>query len=472
MSAVDPKRDDSANPGQPPAPTNHPPALFFIFGGELAERFSYYGMRVILFKYLIDGLNMPRGQANEWQSLFKMACYLLPLLGGWLADRYLGKYWTIVGFSVPYVIGQLLIGIPNETTLLIALGLLAMGSGVIKPNISALLGQTYDQKRPGDQPLRASAFLWFYFAVNIGATISMILLPIIRDNYGYQVAFLFPAGFMAAALALFALGKKNYAKETVGPAPPLTAEEKAEQRKVLTRLFGVFALVVFFWVAYEHNDNLWVAFAEDSIQLQLPGWLGGKTLAPDQFQFINGLGVLILIVFFQWFFKKIDPTGTRYPPTTKVLVGFLFTATAPGLLAVAAYTANGGEKVSMLWIIGAYVLLTLGEVLLYGTMLDLSYAYAPPRMKGFITACFLVTNAIANTINSQFGKMYLGKLDEGEAVTKTMSLGAEVLKKDGGSAFRFYPEIFFGIDAALCVGAAVAFFFVARQFNRGNAKAT
>lgn len=451
----------------PPAATSagHPPALYFIFGGELAERFSYYGMRVILFKYLIDGIGLPRGQATEWQSLFKTACYLLPLLGGYLADRFLGKYWTIVGFSIPYVAGQLLIGISNQYTLLLALALLAMGSGVIKPNISALLGQTYDQQRSGNQPLRASAFLWFYFSVNIGATISMILLPILRDAFGYQVAFLFPAGFMAAALALFATGKKHYAVETVGPAPPLSPAEKAEQRKVITRLFGVFALVVFFWVAYEHNDNLWVAFAEDNIQLQLPSWLGGKSIPPDGFQWINGMGVLILIVFFQWFWKQVDPTGTRFPQTSKVLVGFIFTGAAPGLLAMAAWQ-GGGAKVSMLWIVGAYVVLTLGEVLLYGTMLDLSYAYAPARMKGFITACFLVTNAIANTINSQFGKMYLGKLDDGESIAQTVSSGANVLTKDGATVFRFYPEVFFGIDAALCLFAAVVFFFVARQFNK------
>lgn len=458
-------------PSVPPAATGHPRGLLFFFWGEFAERFSYYGMRVILFKYLIDELNMPRGQATEWQSLFKMACYFLPLLGGYLADRFIGKYWTIVGFSVPYVIGQLLIGIPNKVTLVLALSLLAMGSGVIKPNISALLGQTYDQQRPGNKVLRGNAFLWFYFAVNIGATISMVSLPILRDNFGYQVAFLFPAGFMALALVLFALGKKHYATETVGPAPPMSAEEKAEQRKVLVKLLGVFALVVFFWVVYEHNDNLWVAFAEDSIQRTLPDWLGGKTLAPDSFQWINGLGVLILVGFFQWFWKKVDPTGTRVPQTTKILVGFLFTGAAPGLLALAASQAGDGSKVSMLWIIAAYAFLTLGEVLLYGTMLDLSYAYAPTRIKGFVTGCFLVTNGIANLVNSQYGKMYLGKLDEGESVTQTLGYGANVLMPGGHTAFRFRPDVFFAIDAGICVAAAIVFFFVARQFNRANAAA-
>ncbi|HSQ57744.1 MAG TPA: hypothetical protein VLM40_18625, partial [Gemmata sp.] len=100
-----------------------------------------------------------------------------------------------------------------------------------------------------------------------------------------------------------------------------------------------------------------------------------------------------------------------------------------------------GAKVSMWWIVVAYIVLTLGEVLLYGTMLDLSYAHAPTRMKGFVTACFLVTNALGNLINSQYAKTY---------------------------NTRMSPEMFFTIDAAICAVAAVLFFFVARKFNRSN----
>src|ERR1700729_3831724 len=83
-------------------PTGHPPAFWFFFWGEFAERSSYYGMRAILPLYLTTQLKMPDDKASEWYYTFKMACYFLPLLGGFLADRFLGKYWTIVGFSVPY----------------------------------------------------------------------------------------------------------------------------------------------------------------------------------------------------------------------------------------------------------------------------------------------------------------------------------------------------------------------------------
>jgi POT family proton-dependent oligopeptide transporter len=419
-------------------------------------------------------LLIPDDKASELYYYFKMACYFLPLLGGFLADRFFGKYWTIVGFSVPYVLGQLLIGQESQTTVVIALVLCAMGSGVIKPNISALMGLTYDQQRPGNEPLRARAFMWFYFAVNVGALLSMLGLPIVRNHYGYRVAFLIPAVFMAVALVIFAIGKKHYAIEKIGPAPPKTPEEKAEQWRTLVGLFGVFFLMVFFWLIYEHNDTQWVFFAREHINLQMPDWVpnwlgGGEYVAPDQFQFINSLAVLVLIVFFQWFWKQVDPAGTRFPQTNKILIGFLFTAAAPAALALAARGASGGVTVPMMWIIGAYIILTIGEVLVYGTMLDLSYAYAPARMKGFITACFLVTNAIANLINSQYAKLYYSGLGEKESFVEGLDWGVRIATEKSGTVFRFYPEVFFTIDAAVGVAAAVAFFFVARRFNRGNA---
>lgn len=456
-----------------PQPTGHPPVLWFIFWGEFAERCCYYGMRAILALYMTTRIGLPDETATAWYSWFKSACYLLPLLGGFLADRFFGKYWTIVGFSVPYVVGQFLLafadqssemlGIANEAALIASLALLACGSGVIKPNISALLGLTYDQQRPGLTQLRALAFLWFYFSVNVGALISQLFLPMVRDEYGYRVAFLIPAVLMALALVVFAAGKKYYAVETVGPPPPMTPEQRAEQRKVLVRLFGVFALMVFFWVAYEHNDTLWVFFARDHMDRFLPGWLpswlgAGRELAPDQFQFVNAGMVLVLVPFSQWFWPKVDPTGTRFPHTTKIFLGFLFTASAPATMAVAGYLAGDG-RVTALWIVLAYILLTVGEVLVYGTGLDLSYAYAPKSMKGFVTACFLLTNSLGNMINSQFAPLYNTKKDLVVFWTKV-----------GESDLNAWQ--FFAVDTGVVLAAAVVFLFVGRQFNRGRGAST
>src|SRR3954462_3451228 len=177
----------------------HPIALWFIFWGEFAERASYYGMRAILPLYLVEVLHFSEQDGASAYSAFKMAVYFLPLVGGFLSDRYIGKYWGIVGFSVPYVMGHFILGIEHVPAMIIALTLLAIGSGVTKPNISALLGQTYDQQRPGQERLLSSAFRWFYFSINIGAFLSQATLPTLRDHFGYAVAFQFPAWLMMAA---------------------------------------------------------------------------------------------------------------------------------------------------------------------------------------------------------------------------------------------------------------------------------
>jgi POT family proton-dependent oligopeptide transporter len=461
MSSQDDTGAGSATPET--GKTSHPRAIWFFFWGEFAERSSYYGMRTILALYLTAALHFTDTQAGPIYSSFKMACYFLPLLGGYIADRWLGRYWTIVGFSVPYVLGQFLLSIPNQVALIIALVLLACGSGVIKPNISTLMGQTYDQQRPGQERLRSSAFLWFYLSVNIGALLSTFTMPLLRDEHGYSVAFQFPAWLMVIALTIFALGKPTYAVEKI-ERHELTPEERQLQRRTLKQLFGIFALVVIFWIGYEHNDNLWVFFTRDYVDRHVP--LLNMTIAPDQLQFLNALFVVILIPTFNFLFSRLDPQVKVFTPMRKVLAGFVLTAAAIGIMAVAGFLVQGhiqketvGDKivevatvkVSVLWPALAYIILTFGEVLLYGTMLELAYTAAPKSMKGFISACFLVTNAVANLINLGWTPFYGGSLtDAPEARGPLM------------------PGPYFGITALVTLGAAIAFLFIGKRFEQAQ----
>jgi dipeptide/tripeptide permease len=590
----------------------HPPAIWFFFWGEFAERSSYYGMRAILFLYMTTALHFSDTEASPIYAAFKMGCYLLPLLGGLLADRWFGRYWTIVGFSVPYVLGHFILGYSDPTILggviqglsperltfiahmllFISLALLAGGSGVIKPNISSLLGQTYDQKRPGQERLRTSAFLWFYLAINVGALISQIALPEIRERYimahldaetlakakaliaerkaeeivqlaspevvgrAYQLAFAFPTILMALSLGIFAAGKRTYADERAGRQEP-TAEERrqgieslififgiyglfacyfvfdqfalpqidkewrrvaqagaigftfiavvaliarsvllagrrtfavekhdgreltpGQQRlnlKTLAYLLAIFGLVVFFWFGYEHNDSLWIGFTRDYVDLRAPAvvrYLTDKeTIAPDQLQFLNALFVIILVPTFNAIFKYFDPDLKVFTSMRKILAGFVLTAAAIGIMALAGYLVQGhttmmpvgdtmkeicpeDDKVSVLWPAMAYIVLTFGEVLLYGTMLDLSYAAAPKSMKGYVTACFLLTNTLANFLNILWTPFYGGSLPDPVA-------------KRGPLA----PGPFFGLTAVITLIAALVFIYAGKQFERSRAEA-
>jgi dipeptide/tripeptide permease len=431
-----------------PAPTTHPPAFWFIFWGEFAERCSYYGMRAILPLYLTSILAFPATTAGPLYYWFKMAVYFLPLLGGYLADRFFGKYWTIVGFSVPYVLGHFVLGIESRVTLFFALCLLAMGSGVIKPNIPTLLGLTYDQDRPGQQRLLSSAFRWFYLAVNIGALISQFLMPILRNNYGYRLAFQFPAWLMVAALIAFASGKRHYAVETPGPAAT-NPEQRRQQWQTLGTLFGFFGLMVFFWFGYEHHDSLWVFFARDYVDRTIP-WVG-TVVAPDQIQFLNALFVTIFVPTLTALFRLADRDQRIFTPANRILIGFFVTASAIGLVSAAGFAAQGGLKVPLVWIAAAYIALTLGEVLVYATGLELSYTAAPKNMKSFVSACFLVTSTLGNFINIWFSRLYGGSLIDSPDQRGPL-----------------LPGPFFGLTTLIVLAAAIASYFVCRRLTRAS----
>ena len=166
MSASPVATESQEAPRQAPAPKSHPRATWFLVWGEFAERSSFYGMKVILILYMIDELHFEEGVASRWINLFKGVCYCLPIAGGLLADRYLGKFRTIILFSLPYILGHVIIGFESTPCLLVALALMAMGVGAIKPNLSTLMGMTYDQQQPGQTQLRSDAFAMFYVAIN------------------------------------------------------------------------------------------------------------------------------------------------------------------------------------------------------------------------------------------------------------------------------------------------------------------
>jgi dipeptide/tripeptide permease len=259
----------------------------------------------------------------------------------------------------------------------------------------------------------------------------------------------FLTGFAAAVIAV---GIKVYFMFT------------AEMRATLSRLFGVFGLIVLWWVAYEHNDTIWVYFARDymshaetafTLPDWLPSWLGGGTLfqpKADAYQFTNSLFVLVFIPLFNGIFRALDPDMRRTTPVRKILAGLIISAGASGVMMYAAQLTNGGTvKVSAWWMVLAYIILTAGEVLVYGTMLDLSYAAAPKNMKGFITACFLLTNTLGNFINSFLTHVYGGSLKD--APEERGPLG---------------PVGFFAMSAGIVLVAAVGFYFVGKRFERGS----
>jgi proton-dependent oligopeptide transporter, POT family len=458
----------SAAPANPQAvPTTHPRGFYFFFWGEFAERCTYYGVKTILLLYMINELHFEKGSASSIVSYFMAACFFLPLLGGYIADNFLGKYRTIIYFSIPYILAQIIIGYENVYCLFIALILIAMGSGVTKPNISTLMGLTYDQQRPGQLQLRSAAFAAFYVAINTGSFLSSFFMPMIRDEWGYRIAFLFPLVLMSIALVLFALGKPYYAVEKIERVR-LTPEERRQRRTVLRRLFGLFLLVVFFWAVLEQYTTIWTLFARDHLNLNMFDYaegtwqwnflamlrdklninLLGKQVAPDQFQCLNGLLIIILVPSITVFWGILARFGIRLRPTDKMFVGFILTIITPIILSVAGFRAAEVGRVSTLWLIIPYIVITAAEVCISVVGLELASSAAPNSMKSFVTGCWLMTIAGGQFIVGQLAPYYE------KAVTVF------------GWTIEFTPGVYFGCFAVAMVFVTAAFVVVARRFNR------
>jgi dipeptide/tripeptide permease len=311
-------------------------------------------------------------------SLFIAACYFFPLIGGWVADNFLGKYWTIVLFSVPYVVAQFIVGIENPIIVMSALVLLAMGSGVIKPNISTLMGLTYDQQRPGQTQLRSSAFSWFYMAINIGAFLSQSTMPWLRDKYDYQIAFMFPAGLMALALVIFALGKRFYGQETIVQlvtTPPadgetghktitgvpivkqyVTPEEKQNRRalrlQTLQRIGLLFLTVMFFWAIFDQSASTWIFFANTYMDCTL----FGVPVPPDAIQAFNALFIIGMVPLSVVIFKAFPIKATN-----KIALGFGLTALSMAIMSFSGFLAGASQKGTKLTFSDGFVVLPTSE---------------------------------------------------------------------------------------------------------------
>ena len=385
----------------------HPKGFWFIFWGELAERASYYGMKTLLLLYMIQRLEYTDANSASVVSLFTAFCYVLPIVGGYVADHWLGKFRTIIYFAIPYILGHIILGtFSTEAGLYTALLLLAGGSGSIKPNISTLMGLMYQKE--GKTHLMTQAFSWYYMAINIGAAITTFSLPFIRDRYGYSAAFMAPTILMVVSLAIFYLGKKYYPQEELKTVQRIvkTAAQKREERTALLRISGLFLLIVFFWSVFDQSYSTWTLFARDYMILDLRLFNWSLHVPPDAIQSLNPFLIVVMTPLFAWIWSKTDKDEThKLSSPRKMLFGFFLVILCMALMSLAGYLGIKA-KVSILWELGAYILITMAELCISVVGLQLAFEEAPERMKSMITGIWLFTVFLGDTLAALFSRIY------------------------------------------------------------------
>ena len=254
----------------PVASEEMPKGIPYIIGNEAAERFSFYGMKGILtifmtkYLFLLDesaGTPMDPSEAISRYHEFTSLVYLTPVLGAFLADTVLGKYRTILSLSIVYCLGHLALafmgagGMSAENWMLSGLYLIALGSGGIKPCVSAHVG---DQFGKTNGHLLSKVFGWFYISINVGAAASTLATPLLLEWYGPHWAFGIPGALMAIATVLFWMGRKVFVH--IPPRGKDFLKETFSFQGFLTisKLFVIFSFVAVFWALFDQTGASWV----------------------------------------------------------------------------------------------------------------------------------------------------------------------------------------------------------------------
>lgn len=518
---------------QAPAPAGRrakfPPGIPYIVGNEAAERFSFYGMRAILFVYMttlyLDFAPPERvseaarvaaeTRATEVVHLFNAGVYALPMIGAILADRLLGKYRVIFWISLIYCAGHAMLAVAgrSEWGMYLGLGLIAVGSGGIKPCVSANVGDQFTRE---NAHLVSSIYQIFYFSINFGSFFSTLLTPWLYHKYGPEVAFGVPGILMGVATLVFWLGRNQFVKAPPHPGGGLGAldfvnsvllflpfaifaffahghfesggleggalvaayfqylartywphfvlsaaaialwvylfrlrqrikedngfvavtlyaflnqnrrkpgegffsvardkfgEEAAEGPPAVLRIMLVFSMVSVFWALFDQHSSTWIKQAQSMnlvVSLPFAGAMFGENsgrlhLTASQIPALNPLFVMIVIPLLGFgVFGPLERRGLRISPLRKMTVGMFLASVSFVTVAILeiwiARAAAEGARVSILWQMIPYWIITVAEVLVSTTGLEFAYTQAPRAMKSTIMGFWLLCVTAGNLL--------------------------------------------------------------------------
>tara|TARA_Y100000590_G_C15734759_1_gene1018167 strand:- start:2096 stop:3424 length:1329 start_codon:yes stop_codon:yes gene_type:complete len=377
-----------------------PKGIPYIISNEAAERFSFYGMKAILVIYMTQYLYLTTGETNLSEEsakgyfhLFTSAVYFFPIFGALLSDVFFGKYKTIISLSLVYCLGHFVLAI-DQTKIGLALGLtfIAIGSGGIKPCVSAHLG---DQFSKSNSSLISKAYSWFYISINLGAFLSMLLTPYVLKNYSPSLAFGIPGFFMLLATILFWLGRFKFAHIKPSGKKVLDEIYKKKNIRMLLKLFTIFMFVSFFWCLFDQTGSSWILQAE-----KMDREIFGVELLSAQ---VLSANPIMILIFTPIFFKYLYPFLNNYlelNAMNKLKIGFFLTFLSFLLITIIQYSIDVGQNINIIWQLLAYAILTSAEIFISITCLEISYTYAPKKLKSITVSIFLLSISIGNLYTS------------------------------------------------------------------------
>lgn len=459
------------------AKQGHPKGLYLLFVTEMAERFSYYGMRAVFTLYMIAAL-FTMDAASEIYGYYTGLVYLTPLLGGYIADRYWGNRRSIVAGGLLMALGQFLMflsacfvqpaihepegmidpSIDNQLTIILMMGglfFLILGNGFFKPNISTMVGNLY---KPDDKR-KDTAFTIFYMGINIGATLGPLVCGIFEGDYlnptRFKWAFLCACIMMLLSIFVFYLLQNkylvNFEGEAIGLPPALLSSTEAgkvaaKPQESLTRkekqhiavIFIVALFVIFFWAAYEQAGVSLTYFADQQTDRHIFGW----EMPTSYFQSFPAIFVVLLAPVMSLIWETLGRFGKEPSSTMKQAIGLAFLSLGYLFIAYGVKDVEPGMKVSIIWLTGLYFIHTLGELSLSPIGLSLVSKLSPKHLASLMMGIWFMSTAISNMLAGRLATLYP------DGTTKTL-LGFEI-----SSLYDFFMVfvIMSGV-AAICLAA-------------------
>ena len=397
----------------------HPRGLSTLFFTELWERFSYYGMRALLVLYMVaspeqGGLGYSVETSAKIYGIYTALVYLTAMPGGWIADRFLGQYRSVLLGGVIIALGHFSMAFTTPTMFFTGMGLIVLGTGLLKPNISAMVGSLY---APGDQR-RDGGFSIFYMGINTGAFFAPLVCGALGQKVGWHIGFAAAGIGMVAGLIQYVVGR-NKLQPAIDRLARETKVEKekseashvtftSEEWKRLAALFVLFMFASLFWAGFEQAGSSLNIFADRHTENTLFGW----EFPSSWFQSLNPMYILMLAPVFAWLWVKMgksEPSGGAKFAWGLLLVGLGFL-----LLVPAAQMVSETTKVSPLWLVGLYFLHTVGELCLSPVGLSLCTKLSPARITGLVMGFWFTSSSLGNYIGgyaaSLFEKMPLPNL--------------------------------------------------------------
>ncbi|MBI5762788.1 MAG: peptide MFS transporter [Planctomycetes bacterium] len=434
----------------------HPVGLFVLFFAELWERFNFYGMRALLIFYLTKSYLFNKEFSSLSYGAFNGLLYATPLLGGLLADRVLGYRRAIVLGGILMALGEFGLALPGlgfikQTNLALyaALGLIIIGNGFFKPNISTMVGSLY---APGDAR-RDSAFTIFYMGINIGATIAPLVCGTIGETYGFHYGFLLAGAGMVLGLICFTafghllgdkglppksaandFGKKRFTSKdflTFGGAfvfVPLAALLVSMPDKVSEWAAPGAAIAFFFFISYEASKctkverqgiyvaiilsisslAFWGAFeqAGSSISIftdqHVDRTMFGSERPASNFQSVNAIFIVLLAPVFSWLWARLGKMNLNPSSVIKFVLGLLQVGAGYIFLVWAAKQADSGGKAAVGLLLATYFVHTMGELCVSPVGLSMITKMAPQRLGAFMMGFWFLTTSFGHVVAGEF----------------------------------------------------------------------